>query len=175
MDQKFIDSLTRKFPSLTRSEIEQACLLSELRAGEDNPRLAFRMVQCACLNQMRKERRRSYLFPSYDVDNFPEELLGTDQMMNLLMEQEDWREVVEHLPRVARKLANIAQDASAEFACQHKGENVWTQHNLSLMRSCIKKRFIDWEWNHSENAYFKARRILVSALRRNRRNNNGGK
>lgn len=173
MDKQYIDILTRKFPSLTRSEIEQACLLAELRTGEDDLRLAYRMVQCACLNRLKKERRLQYWFPSYNVDNFPSDILGTDHMMQLMMEEEEWEDVVEHLPRAARKLANIAQDASVEFACQHKGENVWTQHNLSLMRSRIKQRFIDWEWNHSEKAYFKARRILVSALRRNRRKNGG--
>ena len=190
MDKQYIDILTRKFPSLTRSEIEQACLLAELRTGEDDLRLAYRMVQCACLNRLKKERRLQYWFPSYhnkqesfgrstvgglglDEDDFTEYVLGTDHMMSMMMEEEEWEDVVEHLPRSARKLANIAQDASVEFACQHKGDNVWTQHNLSLMRSRIKQRFIDWEWNHSENAYFKARRILVSALRRNKRKNGG--
>ena len=176
MDAKFVDILTRRFPSLTRNEIEQACLLVELQnSGIDGP-LAYRMVYCACIDRIRKEQRLAQRFPSYDVENFPELLLGVmDPVYQKLREKEEWERVLSGLPYASRKLAKIAQQEANRFAKENIGENIWTRVNATVIRQRTKERFISWEWNHSEKAYFRARASLVDALRRNRRRNKESK
>ena len=56
MEKKYIDALTRRFPSLTRAEIEQAVLLAELRTGRNNGGLVWRMVWCAAQNRVKREK-----------------------------------------------------------------------------------------------------------------------
>lgn len=170
MDKNYVDGLCNKFPSLSRNEIEQACLLAELRVGEQNTRLAWRMVQCACLNRLRREAMLQAKFPSYDVDDFPEALLKERvSEMELLLRDQEWDDVVSKLPRRAKKLAQIAQDETAHLVRLNPHVDVWTRQTLSILREKIKARFVEWEWNHSTAGYFKARRQLVEAFNRNRR------
>lgn len=169
MNKNYVDGLCNKFPSLSRSEIEQACLLAELRVGEENTRLAWRMVQCACLNRLKKEARLQSKFPSYNVDGFPEVLLKKHvSEMELLLREQEWFDVVDKLPRRAKKLAEIAQDETEHLVRLNPHLDVWTRQTLSILRDKIKARFIEWEWNHSEAGYFKARKQLVEVFKRNR-------
>lgn len=170
MDKKFIDILTRRFPSLTRSEIEQACLMAELQTGGGNNKLAFNMVRFSCLKRLRKEAQLAALFQSYDTPEFPEELMGVSESFVKHMEQqEEWETTLKGLPKPARMLARIATEESERFANEHTLLSVWSRRGLSEMRQRIKQRFISWHWWHSENAYYRARRSLVKVLNRNGR------
>lgn len=170
MEKKYIDILASKYPSLQRAEIEQACLLAELRVGEENVKLAWRMVQCACLNKLKKNSRLNEKFPSYDVENFPEVLLkGDDPFATEKERKEEWEEVVKNLPKNAKKLVEITKNETEYFTHLNPHVSLWKSKHLSLLRKRIKERFIEWEWNHSEAGYYRARKILVKSLRRNRR------
>jgi len=170
MQKKFVDILCSRFPSLMRAEIEQACLLAEGRIEEDNDRLAFRMVTCACLNRLKKEKRLAHGFPSYDGLKFPKELLSDNNTAQLLkQEQEEWADTIGHLPSRVKKLVQIAQEEANAFAKANHQAGVWTRQGLTTVRQAIKARFIGESWTHSENGYYTARRRLIRALRRNKR------
>ena len=166
MEKKFIDILCAKFPSLDRKEVEQGVLLAELRIGEEQPKLAFRMVVCACHNRIKRDARRAARFPSYDNHNFPETLLSKGL---LVVTKEEWDEVIAHQSRNVRRLAQIASEEASYFTALNPTESVWSRETLSLLRSRIKQRYLDRSWTHSTRGYYKARAGLVTALRRNMR------
>jgi hypothetical protein len=166
MDKKFIDILTRKFPSLTRNEIEQACLLAELRVDAHSKRLAYRMVECACIKRMRTEKRIAEMFVSYDSNDFPKRKLGTcDTHMEAWLNEEEWHAVVRSLPRKARTLAWFAQEEAQAFAEANPTLPIWTRQNLSTLRNRVKQRFLAWEYNHSRDEYYRARSQILEAMR----------
>jgi len=168
MQKKFIDILDCTFPQIDRCDIEQAVLIAELRVGQHKPRLISRMVKCACMNKIKMEARHSARYPSYDAGG--SWLITEDSVTALLMkEQEEWDETIGKLPRRVKKLVQIAQEEADAFASLNPHGELWTRQALSKLRHAIKHHFIDWEWNHSENGYYKARRTLVEALRRNKR------
>jgi len=166
MDKKFVDVLCARFPSLDRKEVEQAVLLAELQVGEEQPKLTFRMVTCACHTRIKRDVKRAARFPSYDNHNFPEALLSDGWVV---VAKEEWDEVIAHQSRNVRRLAQIASEEADYFAALNPTENVWSRETLSLLRSRIKQRYLDRSWTHSTRGYYKARTGLVTALRRNMR------
>lgn len=174
MDKKFIDILSAKYPSLTRAEIEQACLLAELRTGEEHARLAFKMVNYACLMRLRKDRAFNQRLVSYDQFENPEEYGGIEETFIAEIErEEEWEEVLRNLPLPCRMLAEIAKDEARMFASRCSTDAIWTRKTLETIRERIKHRFIEWEWNHSRWAYYKARKRLLNAMHRHERKTRG--
>ena len=167
MERKYIDALTRRFPSLTRAEIEQAVLLAELRTGRNNGGLVWRMVWCACMNRVKREKVLCSKFPSYDNENFPETLLAAiDPEFEKMMEEEEWTATLRTLPKISRKLAEIAQ---TEAIRHFDAGGTWTRASLEALRVRIRSVFLAWEFNHDKRVYYRARRILIRALRRHRK------
>ena len=169
MERKYIDALTRRFPSLTRAEIEQAVLLAELRTERNNGGLVWRMVWCACMNRVKRESVLRSKFPSYGNENFPETLLAAiDPEFENMMEEEEWEATLRTLPKVSRKLAEIAHTEALLHFKMSGG--TWTRASVEALRVRIRSVFLAWEFNHDERVYYRARRFLIRALRRHRKN-----
>ena len=162
MDKKFISILCKTFPSLDPQEVKQTILLTELRVGEEQPKLVFRMVTCSCLDLIKKETR----FPLYDYNKFPEAILTK---WCPVMAKEEWDEVIAHQSRNVQRLAQIASEEADYFVALNPLASVWSRQTLSLLRSRIKQRYIDRSWTHSTRGYYRTRAALVTALHRNMR------
>lgn len=173
MQKRFVDMLRKQFPQIGWLEIQQAVTIAELRTAEAP--LAWRMAYFALINQTKKETRWYRRFISIFTPTFipgrstfiADTLIGDDRIHGLWVESDEWQTVLRGLPLPARKLAEFAQYEADRFEDVPGG--VWTRENLSELRRRIKRDFLNWERSHGDRAYYKARNVLVAALRRNRK------
>jgi hypothetical protein len=84
-----------------------------------------------------------------------------------MMEEEEWKATLRTLPKISRKLAEIAQ---TEAIRHFDAGGTWTRASLEALRVRIRNVFLAWEFNHDKRVYYRARRFLIRALRRHRKN-----
>ena len=157
-----LDCLRRRFPMFGTVELIQELLLAEFETGTtDN--LSLRAAQCNLLDLLRKQRRFDRMFAPLEE---AEHVGVNDVALELYFSDDEWRTVEHGLPYPAQKLARIARHQAEGFEDVPGG--IWTRENLTELRRRIKREFINWDRDHSERAYYRARAILVLALHRNR-------
>ena len=159
MDKRYLGLLAKRFPTLTRREIEQTVLLAEWKVGDNGP-LVWRVATNALLDQIRRCQRYLGRMVSFEW------LFGDNYLVERYREEEEWRHILYGLPLPARQLARLARQEAERF--EDVPDGIWRQHNLSELRRRIKREYIAWDKNHSERSYFRARAILVKALRRHK-------
>jgi len=171
MQKRYVDILTRKFPSLSRLEIEQTVLLSELRYGEGP--LSAVDVKCDLLNMIKANGLREKRFVSLeslsadDYERHKHSLSCTDELLEQRIVEEEWETLYRGLPALARKLACIAKQEATNF--ENVPGGIWTGENLKELRRRIKREFNAWAGDKSQRKYRLARWTLVKALHRNRK------
>ena len=170
--RRIVGILGRQFPTLPTREIEQEVELARLLTDE------IALVVCTAKHRLLDQRRKAAVynryFASYDAPGFDGRSAACDS--DLLLERyfsdDEWSHVSAGLPYPAQKLAAIARRQAERFEDVPGG--VWTKENLTELRRRIKREFVAWQRDHSERAYFRARKTLVAALRRHRRHDAGG-
>lgn len=171
MENRFVDILCKQFPTFSRNEIVQEILLAEL-GGREGP-LSFVIAQRQLTNKVVKEQRLMSRFLSFQTDEIGVwgdllvSMAAEDPIMAAFMEEEEWQTLLQDLPYPARKLAEFARKEAESF--ENVPEGIWTRGNITEIRRRVKRDWIAWDRNHSERAYKKTKRVLISVLRRHRR------
>jgi hypothetical protein len=82
----------------------------------------------------------------------PETLLAAiDPVFENMMEGEEWGDTLRTLPKVSRKLAEIAHtEALRHF--EGSGDT-WTRASVEALRVRIRSAFLAWGFNHDERVY----------------------
>lgn len=167
MDRKFEHILLSRFSRMRAEEVMQEIRIAEFLAGDRGKALAFSIASKnlidAARKQVRLEKRFKSLFCFVDEETgefgFPVE----DGLL-AWMEEEEWSETFANLPYPARKLAKIAEQEAGYFFLD--GSNGWNRNKVMELRGRIKRRFVEWDRDHSVWNYGRARKALLRALRR---------
>lgn len=165
MQKGYVNLLMWKFKDIGWREVNQEILLAELQADGRGDRLAFiialRNLQDLDRKRRAYERRFCGLFSDglfedtfSFIDGAPDERF---------LDELEWQDIVRRLPLPARRLAEFAKIEAERFEDVPHG--VWQLQSLMELRRRIKRRYIEWDRDHSEQSYLRARATLTAALR----------
>lgn len=167
MDTGFTKQLLYRFKDLPKEEVYQEIRIAEFQADDRGKRLAF-VIALRNLQDLDRKRRRYERRFSGILNN------GEDHLMNgvvfidgapdeRFLDELEWQDIVRRLPLPARRLAEFAKIEAERFEDVPHG--VWQLQNLMELRRRIKRRYIEWDRDHSEQSYLRARATLTAALR----------
>ena len=175
MDIGHTKQLLYRFKDIPKEEVMQEIRIAEFQAEDRGKRLAF-MIALRNLQDIDRKRRayqrRFFCMFGDGADGAANTVafIGGEQTDGFFDELE-WRDIVGRLPLPARKLAEFAKIESERFEDVPYG--VWYLHNLMELRRRIKRRYIEWDRDHSEKSYLRARATLTAALRQHGGRNRG--
>lgn len=161
MRKGYADLLMWKFRDIGLREVHQEILLAELQVDGRGDRLAFMIALRNLQDLDRKRRAYERHFCSLFAEGLSEDSFSFEERF---FDEMEWEDIVRRLPLPARRLAEFAKIEAERFEDVPYG--VWYLHNLRELRRRIKRRYIEWDRDHSEKSYMRARATLTDALRK---------
>lgn len=167
MNTGYTKQLLYRFKDIPKEEVMQEIRIAEFQAADRGIRLAFvialRNLQDIDRKRRRYERRFSGLLG--DGSSLERAVAFIDGgMTDGFFDELEWRDIIARLPLPARRLAEFAKAEAERFEDVPHG--VWQLQNLMELRRRIKRRYIEWDREHSEKSYLRARSTLTAALRK---------
>lgn len=166
MDKGYERELVYRFRDIPKDEVRQEIRIAEFLAADRGKRLAFvialRNLQDLDRKRRSYERRFCGLFMDGQYDDELAFLGGS--LADRFFDELEWRDIIARLPLPARRLAEFARAEAERFEDVPHG--VWQLQNLMELRRRIKRRYIEWDREHSEKSYLRARSTLTAVLRK---------
>ena len=165
MDKSYERQLLHRFRNLTAGEVLQEIRIAEAEAEGRGKRLSFTIALRNLLDLERKRMRFERWFTSWEEIPTGVHLRAAMEhnLFEAFLDEIEWREIIRRQPLPVRKLVDFARYEAERFEDVPYG--VWYLHNLMELRRRVKRRWLEWDRDHSEKSYERARATLVSVLR----------